>query len=126
MALVVALLAPTAGLATPQEPAEQAQAFATCAGRYAAQAEHEWMRGADGKTARSQRDLFRGLLDAVADDAQAEGVAPSQLIRFRSGAWFAQAQLLQQGFYHVDRKRAARALAQARRQMRVCETLILG
>ena len=120
------LASPATVQAMPREPAEQAQVFATCAGRYAALAEHEWMRGADGTDAQAHRQLFRDLLNAVADDARADGVPPSHLVRTRAGAWQAQAQLLQQGFYHVDRHRAAMALAQARRQMRLCETLLLG
>ena len=121
--MIVAAMAttalPAAGLERDRETQEAV--FATCAGRFSAEMEHDWLIGGTGDAARATRAIFVALIDAASDPAQA-----AALLDTRIRAKHAQAVLLQQASFHTDRVLARRAQAMAQRQRRLCETMILG
>ena len=106
----------------PEDPAERARAFATCAGRYAGIIEHGSAIGADASSARSRRDTFTALVDASGPGVDAAG--PGDLLRYRLGAKRAIARLLILSQTHADRHRARTAATLARRLIAMCDTLI--
>ena len=119
-------LAPAARAAMPASSVDLAQAFAACVGRYSASLEHSWLVGLSGDEARTRRETFRTLLEAVEPDARAAGMRPSDLLGYRINAKMAQAQLLSAAQYSDDPRRKRIAIARARSQMRACELLLIG
>jgi hypothetical protein len=124
------LLAAALGLVTgvqahaiPFDPTERAKAFATCLGRYAATEEFAAIIGEDAETAAERRAMFAELLEAVTPSA---GIRPSQLSRYRLGAKNAQKRLVRMAVRAPDAARARTAGTMARRQIRMCDQLILG
>ena len=79
------LVAPIGGPAhaMPGEMQEMVRLFASCAGRYSATMEHEWLMGRDGRVAEAQRRGFVALLDAVLPDARAAGMTGPQVLSLR-------------------------------------------
>ncbi|MGR3495092.1 hypothetical protein [Citreimonas sp.] len=118
---VVCVSAPV--LAMPLDPGERAKAFATCLGRYAAAAEYAARTGADADTPAARREMFADLLEAVTPGS---GVRPSSLSRYRLGAKNAQARLFRMSLSTQDAVRARTAASVARREMSMCDQLILG
>ena len=124
---VLVLCATQAAASLPRDPAEQARIFAACMGRYTAAMEHAWLLGnADGATPQARRELFEMMLDAILPDAREAGFEGIDAWRYRSGAKQAQSRLLQLSSFDPDRDRARRAQTLARRQIAICESLILG
>ena len=122
--LRVAAVLAIAGLpADAAEPSGDrlAPLFASCAGRYAAEMEHEWLVGGSGEAEREIRDRFVTLAEAARTTSDA-----AMLLDLRIRAKLAQARLLLQSAFHTDRAQARRAAAMARRQTRLCEAMILG
>lgn len=119
--MVCATAAPA--LAIPLDHGERAKAFATCLGRYAAAAEYAARTGGDTETPAARREMFADLLDAVTPGS---GVRPSRLSRYRLGAKNAQARLFYMALTAQDAARARMAASVARREMSMCDQLILG
>ncbi|SDX96628.1 hypothetical protein [Citreimonas salinaria] len=121
--LVLAVLCAAPALAMPLDTGERAKAFATCLGRYAAAAEHAVRTGGDAETSAARREMFADLLDAVTPGS---GVAPSRLSSYRLGAKNAQARLFRMSYSTQDVVRARMAASVARREITMCDQLILG
>ena len=107
-------------------PSDQAQAFATCIGRYTALRDFGWLIGNANPVAETRRALFEDLLEAVLDDAQQDGLSGPELLNMRIAARLAQSRLLSLAQLEPGNTRAARAKAMAYREMRVCDAMILG
>lgn len=125
LALLVAPIGAPAH-AMPGEMQEMVRLFASCAGRYSATMEHEWLMGRDGRAAEAQRRGFVALLDAVLPDARAAGMTGPQVLNLRIEAKFAQAQLLQTASFHDDPARRDRAAQSAAREIIGCRGLLLS
>jgi hypothetical protein len=123
---------PAAGGGVPVTAAERAEAFATCAGTYAGEAEH--MRLFDGAHAaelESRRAGFAALTEAVAPHlgpvgAPEGGPTAAELRALRVQARLAQRALLSDAAFHPDPGRRARAAAAATRRRDACNRLLLG
>jgi hypothetical protein len=124
---LAATLAAAPGGALPLSPSERALAFAACAGRYAAEVEHDWLLNpAESPAAEARRDAFLALLDAVAPDAIDDGMPPHLLMATRIEEKAAQAALLERAAFHFDALAAEAALAAARRRIASCGAWLLG
>jgi hypothetical protein len=124
---LAATLAASPGGALPLTASERALAFAACAGRYAAEVEHDWLlHPADSPAAEARRDAFLALLDAVEPDAVEDGVPPHLLMATRIEEKAAQAALLQRAAFHVDPLAALAAQSAAERRVAACGAWLLG
>ncbi len=124
---VLVLCATQAQASLPRDPAERARVFAACMGRYTAAMEHAWLMGdGAGTTPEARRELFGMMLDSILPEAHRAGFDGLDVWRYRTGAKRAQARLLQLSSFDPDRGRAKRAQTLARRQIALCESLILG
>ena len=123
---ITALLALSAthAAALPNDPTEQAQMFAGCAGRYSAVAEHARMfDGLVSEEAEARRDVFLILLDAVLPDA--DSVAEHLPLAWRIDAKAAHAALLATAVLGAYPERSARADELAKTYIAHCDRLIL-
>ncbi|MEL6167906.1 MAG: hypothetical protein AAFR35_04400 [Pseudomonadota bacterium] len=111
----------------PVSPTERARAFAECAGRYAAIADHDrLMKGQTNAAAEARRDAFSGLLDAVLPDAVAYGMPVAKSREWHSTARAAHIQLLAAAAYSFRESEASRAELAAAFHVSLCDRLILG
>jgi hypothetical protein len=111
--------------AAPLSPAEQARAFADCAGRYAALREHAALRGGAAADAADRRyDLFADLVEAVRLDLPAAQAA--RLTGLRASARAAHRALLETAAFSPDPRRRAGADATALAYAAACDRLVPG
>ncbi len=102
-------------------PSQRALAFATCAGRYAAE-DSQW----DLETAPSpERELFESLLEATLPDAIDYGMPASEARSAKMNAWRAHSYLRNDSDYALDSSRRDRAAAQRARNLETCKALVL-
>lgn len=121
------LSAATSAGALPHSPSQQAQVFASCAGRLLALEEHQ--RLTDGPASEATavlRNTFLDLLDAVLPDAYAYGMPPGYELQRRVMARAEQRSLLSQAAYATEMAARAPARAAADRHVAVCKALITG
>jgi len=114
----------TAAQANTLSPVEQAEAFATCAGRLQALA--TWQGGRHDPQAEHSRRMqwnFEALVDAVLPLAAEDGASPGQARLWQAHGWTEIASLLQNELYRPDR--AARARADRARRIHTCERMVL-
>ena len=119
-AALVSLCA-SAAFALPASPSQQAEAFAICAGRYAAQA----TQSTQHTKARADKYVFEDLLAAVLPAAEAYGMPKSHVSNAKFQAWRDHAFLHNDANYAVDPGRKARAAARLARDMAECDALVL-
>lgn len=126
---VVAFLAVT-GISSANagtlSPMEQAQAFATCAGRLQALATRQGAIHDPQSTDTRQKQLgFEDMLDALLPHVTEAGVDPGAPKRWRAYGWTEIALLLRHAEYGEDDTRAARARADMARRIDTCTRMIL-
>ena len=117
-ALLLAALG-TQVAAFPLSPSQRAEAFATCAGRYAAYAVHSSDR------LNTDKRLFDDLLEAVMPAAVAYGMPRSHVASMKFQAWLDHSSLHNDASYATDPGRKARAAARLARDMAECDALVL-
>lgn len=126
---VVALLtiagtthAPASGLS----PLEQAQAFATCAGRLQALATRQSaLRDPNSQDTRAMQGDFEMLVDATVPLATGGGADLAEARRWQASGWSEIAALLSRAQYTPNEARAARAAADMARRIDTCQRMIL-
>jgi hypothetical protein len=124
---LAATLAAAPCSALPLTASERALAFAACAGRYAAEVEHDWLLHPDqSPAAEARRDAFVTLLEAIEPDAIDDGVPPYLLMATRIEEKAAQAALLQRAAFHADPLAKEAALSAAERRIATCGGWLLG
>ncbi|KZY45831.1 hypothetical protein A3731_06155 [Roseovarius sp. HI0049] len=107
-------------------PMEQAQAFATCAGRLQALATRQGATHDPQSTDTRQKQYgFEDLLDALLPHVTEAEVAPGDPKRWRAHGWTEIALLLRHAQYEADDTRAARARADMARRIDTCTRMIL-
>ncbi|MEQ8293706.1 MAG: hypothetical protein RIA08_16000 [Roseovarius sp.] len=126
---VVAFLAVT-GISSADagtlSPMEQAQAFATCAGRLQALATRQGATHDPRSIDTRQKQLgFEDMLDALLPHVTGAGVDPGDPKRWRAYGWTEIALLLRHAEYGEDDTRAARARADMARRIDTCTRMIL-
>ena len=97
--------------------------FATCLGRYAAQEDYDRLMGRDVALASARAAMFGELLDAISPTEQE---ATRALYKSRKGAEGAHWTLLHSADFSFDARLARHAQDTARRNIRMCEMLVLG
>lgn len=116
------LLAAASGAsALPSSPSQQAEAFAICAGRYAAQAS----QSTKFTHPRADRAIFEDLLNAVLPAAEAYGMPKSHAANAKFQAWRDHAYLHNDANFAVDPGRQARAADRLARDISECDDLVL-
>ena len=119
----LAALTATNAVALPNSPDDLARAFAECAGRYAAVADHARLfDGAASEVAESRRDLFVSLLETTLPDIEAARHDP---LNWRIQSKAAHAALLATAVFTMYPDRAKRAQMAADRHIALCSMLIL-
>ena len=104
-------------------PTEQAEAFATCAGRMQALATRQGaIRDPQFEATRRMQSDFESLMDATLLDAQRE---TGQAKRWQAYGWVEIASLLRNEQYSTDATGVARARADRARRIGTCERMIL-
>lgn len=126
---VVAFLAvtgiPSANAGT-LSPTEQAQAFATCAGRLQALATRQGATHDPQSTdTRQKQNGFEDLLDALLPHVSEAGIGAGEAKRWRAYGWSEIAALLRRAQYHEDDRRAHSARADMARRIDTCTRMIL-
>ncbi|MEQ8897885.1 MAG: hypothetical protein RID23_12410 [Roseovarius sp.] len=126
---VVAFLAVT-GISSANagtlSPMEQAQAFATCAGRLQALATRQGATHDPQFTdTRQKQNGFEDLLAALLPHVTGAGVDPGAPKRWRAHGWTEIAVLLSRAQYHEDDNRAQSARADMARRIDTCTRMIL-
>lgn len=111
----------SAAFALPSSPSQQAEAFAVCAGRYAAQA----TQSTQHTTPQAHQDVFEDLLDAVLPAAEAYGMPKSHASNAKFRAWRDHAFLHNDANFAVDPGRKARAADRLARDISECDALVL-
>lgn len=112
--------------ANPLTPKEQAQAFATCAGRLSALATRQ--SGRHDPASETSYQLVRNfefLLEAAMPHASEAGIGPDDARYWRAAGWTEIAYLLQQQSSGREAALAARALADIDRRISTCRQLVL-
>lgn len=107
-------------------PMEQAQAFATCAGRLQALATRQGAVQDPRSTDTRQKQYgFEDLLDALLPHVSDAGIDARAAKRWRAYGWTEIAALLSRAQYHEDDRRADRARADMARRIDTCTRMIL-
>jgi len=107
-------------------PSEQAQAFATCAGRLSALATRQRAtHDPEFETTGRMQGDFELMLEATLPHTSDAGVGNDQAKYWRTVGWLEIAHLLRTRHYSPDEDRAARAEADMTRRISTCERLIL-
>jgi len=120
-------LSASAAFALPSTPWKQAEAFATCAGRFGALAARQnAIRDPEFENTLQARDDFRMLLEAVLPAAQQHGVSEKDSILWQSSGWADIAYLLADEQYSFDAARAERARSAARQRIDACQRMLLS
>ncbi|MEM7471388.1 MAG: hypothetical protein AAF340_08550 [Pseudomonadota bacterium] len=113
--------------AIPISPSERAQAFAQCAGRYSAMANHITHASAETfETVRSRLAIFDMMLEAVLPAAVAYGMPEKQAANWKFDAWRNHAAILNDANYSFDTRRAENARAASEKMIAECRSLILS
>ena len=113
----------TAGTLSPME---QAQAFATCAGRLQALATRQGAIHDPRSTDTRQKQYgFEDLLDALLPHVSETGIDASAAKRWRAYGWTEIAGLLSRAQYHQDDRHARSARADMARRIDTCTRMIL-
>ncbi|WP_299874535.1 hypothetical protein [uncultured Sulfitobacter sp.] len=115
------LAAASSASALPSSPSQQAEAFAICAGRYAAQAS----QSTEFTQPRANRAIFEDLLDAVLPAAEAYGMPKTHAANAKFQAWRDHAYLHNDANFATDPGRQARAAARLARDISECDALVL-
>ena len=111
----------------PRSPSQRATAFATCAGVYAAVAEHRSLfHGAATGEAADRRDVFSLLLDTVVPDAVAYGVASVDITAQRVQSRAMVRALLSAAEFNMMPERAGPARQAANAHIQACDRLLLS
>ncbi len=107
-------------------PAEQARAFATCAGRYSALATRQSATHDPGSQAtRALLTSFETLLAATLPDAQAAGIDARRARSWHASGWSEMARLMRLQQRSTDAAHADRASRDMDRHLTTCRRLIL-
>lgn len=114
------LFAATNVAALPHSPSQRAEAFATCAGRYAAQDTY-WAQQKDSSV---ERATFDALLDAILPAAVDFGMPESHAANAKFQAWKTHAYLRNDANFAVDALRRNKAAARLARDLADCAALI--
>ena len=113
-------LSATQAAAFPDDPHDQTQIFAGCAGRYSAVVEHARLfDGVESEEAEARRDLFLTLLEAVLPEPDLPTLS------WRIDAKAAHAALLATSVFGTYPERAARARDLAQSYIKTCDALVL-
>lgn len=107
-------------------PSEEALTLAACRARYTAVLEHAWLMQDNVEAARMRRDLFAAMLDAVINAAPDRRQIERQLLTFRIRQKRAATDLLMTARFGTDDRRARFALNQIKRQLTLCDRLVIG
>lgn len=120
--LILSLVAPVLQ-AAPFGTSTLARDFATCQGRYAAQADYDRVMGRDVADVVARAAQFDELLAAI---VPAGSEAEHAIRTSRKGAAGAHWTLLHSADFSKDSRLARHALNTARRNIAMCEMLVLG
>jgi len=116
----------TQAQATANSVTEQLKVFATCAGRYSALMEHQWLTY---DPASDQSELIRAdfvdLIDALVPVARSAGLPKAQPLGWRISAKASLQVLLQRATFGKGRE-AEMARTQAGRKLAACRTMLLS
>lgn len=124
--LTALLVACTASMGHAAPNPGQGFALASCQGRYTATLAESWLTGGMSDAIRLRRDLLGAMLEALtASDADPDALRKARLsdsiaARARTRALLAAAR------YGKDPRRKQLALSQLQREIRACDTLLLG
>lgn len=111
----------------PWSPSERVQLFATCAGRYAALAEHQrFFDGAASERAMDMQHLFQDLIDATMPEAVDWGMPGRQALNWHVTAKMATASLLNSANFGTNERRREIDFAAAEAYLAECKGLVLG
>ncbi|MEQ9257745.1 MAG: hypothetical protein RIG84_01465 [Roseovarius sp.] len=114
------------GLSEGLSPLEQAQAFATCAGRLQALATRQSaVRDPRSSTTRALQGDFEMLLEATLPFALDAGTDPGEARRWQASGWVEIASLLSRAQYTPDELRAAHAEAAMAARIVTCRRMIM-
>lgn len=117
----------TSAAAFPVSPAERAQAFATCAGRYSALVEHQRLfDGVLSEQTVERRNTFVLLLESVLPHALEYGLPDTQAMAWRVEAKAQHQRLLSNAVFGIVPERARPARAAAEDHLARCDALLLG
>ena len=115
-----------AAWAVPQSLSQRVQLFATCAGRYSALLEFQLMfDGHVTDEARSAKEQFEELLEAVLPIAVDDGLSGHAALDWRLTAKHAQSTLLHRGLLHHDAVIARQSKTMSKRLLRQCGSVAL-
>jgi len=126
LALVFTLLAPAAAAqGLPWSPSERVQVFATCAGRYAALAEHQrFFDGAASERAMQMQEIFEDLIEATMPEAVDWGMPGRQALDWHIAAKMATASLLNSANFGTNERRREIDGAAADTYLQECRGLV--
>ncbi|WP_108886449.1 hypothetical protein [Pseudoprimorskyibacter insulae] len=89
--------------------------------------EHQWMfDGAASEATEARRAGFLDILDAVRDQAEAEGINGSTLLSWRIDAKMAQAELLQRATFARTPREKRMAEVTSQQLLTQCASLLVG
>lgn len=116
------LAAPVSALS----PVEQAQAFATCAGRFSAMATRQSAtHNPESQATRQIQNSFESLLEATLPYAQEGGIDPRRARSWQASGWSEMAHLMRMEQRSRETGRADRATRDMHRRLTTCRQLIL-
>lgn len=119
-AIALLVILPFAAPAAPKD--DLVTTFATCAGRFSALMEHQWLMGLDGADrTRARREQMIALLESV----MPQGAGRRVLAR-RIQAKFALSRLLGRVEFGTDPRDSAWAAQRVAVQISACDSLLLG
>ncbi|MEO1140152.1 MAG: hypothetical protein AAFW87_11920 [Pseudomonadota bacterium] len=107
-------------------PVEQAQAFATCAGRFSAVATRQNAEHDPGfEVSRRMEHSFEALLEATLPFAADAGVDPTEARHWRVAGWKEMAHRMRMQQSAADLSHADRAARDMNRRLTTCRRMIL-
>lgn len=125
--VALSLLTATAAMALPGTAFERAEIFAKCSGRLEALATNQRaLKNPQQSLTQQVLDDFDMMLDATLPAAIAQGVPPTQAVRWRSSGWSEIAALLSDVAYSFDHARAQRAEVAIDQRINACQNLLLS
>lgn len=126
--LILAGAASTAGATTlPWSPSERVQLFATCAGRYAALAEHQrFFDGAASDRATDMQEIFQELIEATLPEAVDWGMPGRQALDWHITAKMATASLLNSAEFGTNQRRREIDGAAAQSYLLECQGFVFA
>lgn len=121
------VLAPLCAFAAEgPQPTEQAQALATCHGRYTATVEHNRLVAVENDAAAMRRDLIEALMNTFLAERAGDRTFSIALMRNRVEARSEMRNLFSAATFGQDTRRQRLADGQIRRHLSACDALILG